>query len=82
MFLEMIYIQSAFSSLLSPKDKDSLNGLIRRSLLGGIGSGDISTQGKLNTISYEPVNINGKYFLTLYVIAPHNLASNVDVLIT
>ena len=36
----------------------------------------------MSTISYEPVDINGKYFLTLYVIAPHNLASNVDVLIT
>jgi signal transduction histidine kinase len=75
-------IQSALSSLLTSKDKDSLNNLIMRSLLGGTGSGDISAQGKISTISYEPVDINGKYFLTLYVIAPHNLASNVDVLIT
>jgi signal transduction histidine kinase len=75
-------IQSALSSLLTPKDKDSLNNLIRRSLLGGTGSSDISAQVKMSTISYEPVDINGKYFLTLYVIAPHNLASNVDVLIT
>ena len=75
-------IQSALSSLLTSKDRDSLNNLIRRSLLGGTGSSDISAQGKMSTISYEPVDINGKYFLTLYVIAPHNLASNVDVLIT
>jgi hypothetical protein len=75
-------IQSALSSLLTSKDRDSLNNLIRRSLLGGTGSRDISAQGKMSTISYEPVDINGKYFLTLYVIAPHNLASNVDVLIT
>ena len=75
-------IQSAFSSLLNSKDKNSLNQLIRRSLLGSTGSGDIWAQGKTRTISYEPVNINGKYFLTLYVIAPHNLASDVDMLIT
>ena len=75
-------IQSAFSSLLNSKDKNSLNQLIRNSLRGSTGSGDISAQGKISTISYEPVNINGKYFLTLYVIAPHNLASDVDMLIT
>ncbi|MFL6318811.1 MAG: ATP-binding protein [Nitrososphaeraceae archaeon] len=75
-------IQSALASLLTSKDRDSLNNLIRRSLLGGTGSSDISAQGKMSTISYEPVGINGKYFLTLYVIASHNLASNVDVLIT
>jgi hypothetical protein len=45
-------IQSSLSSLLTPKDKDSLNNLIRRSVLGGTGSGDILVQGKINTISY------------------------------
>src|SRR5919198_77876 len=75
-------IQSALSSLLPPKDKDSLNNLIRSSLLGGTGSGDISAQGKTSTISYEPVDINGKYFLTLYIIAPHNFAGDVELLIT
>ena len=63
------------------KTKDSLNNLIKNSLQGNKGSGDISLHGKTNTISYEPVNINGKYLLTLYVIAPHNLASDVGVLI-
>jgi signal transduction histidine kinase len=74
-------VQSTISSLLTSKDKDSLNNLIRHSLLGGAGSGDIFAQGKISTISYEPVNINGKFFLTLYIIAPHNLASNVGLLI-
>jgi signal transduction histidine kinase len=74
-------IQSALSSLLTSKDKDSLNNLIKRSLLGGTGSSDISVQGKTSTISYEPVNINDKYFLTLYVIAPHDFASDVGLLI-
>ncbi len=74
-------IQSTLSSIQPIEDKDSLNKLIKRSLQGDIGSGDISVQGKSNTISYEPVSINGKYFLTLYIIAPHNLASNVAGLI-
>jgi signal transduction histidine kinase len=74
-------IQSAFSSSLSSEDKSSLNNLIKDSLQGNKGSGDISLHGKMNTISYEPVNINGRYFLTLYVIAPHNLASDVGGLI-
>ncbi len=75
------YIQFAFSSSLSSEDKSSLNNLIKDSLHGNKGSDDIALQGKMNTISYEPVNINGKYFLTLYVIAPHNLASDVGGLI-
>jgi signal transduction histidine kinase len=74
-------IQSTFSSLLPLESKDSLNNLIRNSLQGSTGSGDISIQGKTSTISYEPVKINGKYFLTLYIIAPHNLASDVGLLI-
>jgi signal transduction histidine kinase len=74
-------IQSTLSSLLPLEAKDSLNNLIKNSLQGSTGSGDISIQGKTSTISYEPVKINGKYFLTLYIIAPHNLASDVGLLI-
>jgi hypothetical protein len=33
------------------------------------------------TIAYEPVKVNGKYFLTLFISAPHNLASDVNALI-
>jgi signal transduction histidine kinase len=73
-------MQSTFSSVLSPKTKDSVNDLFENSLQGRIGSQDIFAQGKINTISYEPVMINGKYFLTSYVIAPHNLASDVKIL--
>jgi signal transduction histidine kinase len=73
-------MQSNFSSVLSSPTKDSLNNLFENSLQGSIGSQDISAQGKTNTIAYEPVMINGKYFLTSYIIAPHNLASDVKIL--
>jgi signal transduction histidine kinase len=74
-------MQSAFSSMLSPQAKTSLDNLLRDSLNGNAGSGDIFAQGKMNTIAYEPVKVNGKYFLTLFISAPHNLASNVNALI-
>ena len=39
-------------------------------------------QGRTTTIAYEPVKLQGKHFLTLYVSAQHNLASNVAMAIT
>ncbi len=75
------YVQSMLSFSLSKESKDSMNKIMNESLHGGRGSGYISINGKTNTISYEPVKINGKYFLTLYVISPHNLASDVGKLI-
>ena len=38
---------------------------------------DIYMQGETHTIAYAPVTLQGRHFLTLYVDAPHNLASNV-----
>jgi signal transduction histidine kinase len=74
-------MQSAFSSIFSPQAKDSFDKLLRDSLSANAGSGDIFVQGKMNTIAYEPVKVNGKYFLTLFISAPHDLASDVNVLI-
>ena len=73
-------MQSTFTSVVSSHTKDTLNNLFENSLQGRIGSQDIFAQGKMNTIAYEPVMINGKYFLTSYIIAPHNLASDVEIL--
>ena len=42
---------------------------------------DFSMSGKTYTIAYEPVILQGKHFLTLYLNAPHNLASNVALAI-
>ena len=47
-------VQTTFSSILSPKAKNSLNNLFENSLQGRIGSEDIFTQGEINTVSYEP----------------------------
>ena len=74
--------QSALSSLLRPPESITLlNNLIKTSLQGSTGSGDILANGKMNTISYEPVLVKGHYFLTLYISAQQNLATDVSALI-
>ena len=54
---------------------------MKRSLLGSSGSGDILGQSGLFTITYQPIKIDGNYYLTSYILAPHNLASNVGSLV-
>jgi signal transduction histidine kinase len=78
--------QSTLSALLSPKSHNSLNELFRTSLQdnrggGGDGSIDIFAQDRMNTIAYEPVIVKGNHFLTLFITAPHNFASNVGAAI-
>ncbi|HET7149041.1 MAG TPA: sensor histidine kinase [Candidatus Nitrosopolaris sp.] len=69
------------SSLPLPESKNLLNDIIKRSLQGYTGSGDVLINGKMNTITYQPILVNGKNFLTLYISAQHNLASDVSALI-
>jgi signal transduction histidine kinase len=74
--------QSLLASLLQPRESMTLlNNLIKTSLQGSTGSGDILANGKTSTIAYEPVLVRGQYFLTLYISAQQNLATDVSVLI-
>jgi signal transduction histidine kinase len=75
--------QSIISSLLSDSSKNLLNDLVHSSLQQANNGGmqDIYMSGKTNTIAYEPVTLREKHFLTLYLSAPHNLASNVAMAI-
>ena len=77
-------IQSIISSLLPNSSKNLLNDLVHASLQQANNGGmqDIYMQGRTTTIAYEPVTLQGKHFLTLYVIAQHNLASSVAMAIT
>ena len=77
-------LQSIISSLLPNSSKNLLNDLVHASLQQANNGGmqDIYMQGRTTTIAYEPVTLQGKHFLTLYVIAQHNLASNVAMAIT
>ena len=70
--------QAFLSSQFSSSEKQKLNQLYYNSLHSNSSSVvDINSQGKLYTMAYEPVSIKGRHFLTLYVTAAHNLASNV-----
>jgi signal transduction histidine kinase len=70
--------QSRPSILGTQKSPNSLNVLFRDSLQSNTGgSMDIFAQDKMNTIAYEPVIVEGNHFLTLFIRAPHNFASNV-----
>jgi signal transduction histidine kinase len=75
--------QLTLSALLSPKSHNSLNELFRVSLQNNTGGGsiDIFAQGRMNTIASEPVIVKGNHFLTLFITAPHNFASNVSAAI-
>jgi len=75
-------VQSVLSSSVHPPEsKNLLNDLIRKSLQGNVGSGDIPINGKMNTIAYQPVSLNGRNFLTLYISAQQKLATDVNSLI-
>jgi len=69
------------TSLHPPESKNLLNNLMKNSLQGYTGSGDVLVNGKMNTIAYQPVLVNGKNFLFLYISAQHNLANDVTALI-
>ncbi|MGB6593469.1 MAG: ATP-binding protein [Candidatus Nitrosopolaris sp.] len=71
------YFGNQFQSVIPYSIKDELNNIIKRSLEGNGGLEDITAKGNTTSIAYEPVILNGGYLWTLYVFAPHRLASNV-----
>jgi signal transduction histidine kinase len=70
------YFGNQSQSALPYSIRGRLNYVIKHSLEGNVGIEDITLKGKTTSIAYEPVILNGEYFWTLYVFAPHRLASN------
>lgn len=68
---------------LSPKvTKSSLDSFLNASLQSKTpGMNDFQSEGITNTVAYEPVTVKGDHFLTLFITAPHKLASDVAFLI-
>jgi signal transduction histidine kinase len=76
------YLDSKFQSLIPKEIKGPYNAILERSLKGSSGADDLLLiGGNKTTISYQPVYIGGKYLWTLFVSAPHQLATEVGVLI-
>ena len=63
---------------LSPNSQVSLPKILKTSLQNNTScTTDIIVQGETNTLVCEPVIVEGKHFLTLFITAPHILAANV-----
>src|ERR671922_634769 len=61
---------------------DSINKILKSSLQSGsCNPTDVKSEDRVNTLACAPVNVNGKHFLTLFIITPHNLAANVSTAI-
>ena len=82
-----------YRSITPSESKDKFNNILRSSLEGKQGSEDIKISGQTSTVSYQPVvvesNQNNRnssdnkndYFMSVYIVSPHLLASNVGDLI-
>jgi signal transduction histidine kinase len=61
---------------------DSINKIVKSSIQSGsCDPTDVKSEDRVNTLACAPVNVNGKHFLTLFIITPHNLAANVSTAI-
>jgi signal transduction histidine kinase len=61
---------------------NSINKILRSSLQrGSCNPTDLKSEDRILTLVCAPVNVNGKHFLTLFIIAPHDLAANVSAAI-
>lgn len=69
------------TELSSQEERNTFKNLLKDALSGNKGSADVAIRGKINTIAYQPVLLNDRYFLSLYVLAPHGLDANISVMI-
>lgn len=82
-------VQAALSpAFSSPEELSEFNDFLASSLQGGSDSKDFTGNGLTSTVTYSPIFItagdesaNDHHFLTLYLTAPHNLASEIGPLI-
>ena len=75
------YLGKEFQSLIPSDIKEQYNAILGRSLQYKANAEQITFDGEMTTISYQPVLIEGKHLWTLFISSPHKLASNVGDLI-
>jgi signal transduction histidine kinase len=75
------YLGKEFQSLIPSEIKKQYNAILGRSLQDKANAEQITFNGEMTTISYQPVLIEGKHLWTLFISFPHKLASNVGDLI-
>lgn len=75
-------VQSRFiPSSIPAAERGRVNDALERALRGESGSMDITINDVTNTVAFEPVAIDGKRFLTLFIMTPHIFAEDTAFLI-
>jgi signal transduction histidine kinase len=78
------YLDRDFQSMVSEEIKDAYNEIINSSLgdiNGGVSDIKLPNTDSIITMAYQPVSIGNVHLWTLYVSVPHNLATEVGLLI-
>jgi signal transduction histidine kinase len=73
--------RSYMYSLLPPESKGAVDTILNDLSEAKAGSQDLKFQQTAYTVSYSPITIGGNKFLVLYVLSPHNLTTEVNLLI-
>lgn len=75
------YESEDFQATVPDQVKSEYIGILTRSLESNPGAEDITFNGTTTTISYQPINVDGKHIWTLFLGSPHNLATDVGLVI-
>jgi signal transduction histidine kinase len=75
------YESEEFQATVPDQVKSEYIGILTRSLESDPGAEDITFNGTTTTISYQPINVDGKHIWTLFLGSPHNLATDVGQVI-
>jgi signal transduction histidine kinase len=75
------YESEDFQATVPDQVKSEYIGILTRSLEANPGGEDITFNGTTTTISYQPISVNGKHLWTLFLGSPHNLATDVGLVI-
>lgn len=75
------YQSDDFQATVPDEVKSEYMGILTRSLAPYPGAEDITYNGTTTTISFQPINVDEKHIWTLFLGSPHNLATDVGILI-
>jgi len=87
-FMGTSVFDKRFDSMVGRSSSDDIHeknviNVIRKAVSSpGVGTADISIDGKEFTVSFAPVMSNGIHYFTIVLILPHTLASSLDDLVT
>jgi signal transduction histidine kinase/uncharacterized protein YcfL len=75
------YESREFQATVPDEVKSEYMGILTRSLEAFPGAEDITYNGTTTTISFQPIDVEGNHIWTLFLGSPHNLATDVGIII-